>query len=51
MENNKKKRDVLFKIIATMLITIILIHVNANIVNALSFDWLNKEELSIQEIK
>lgn len=34
-----------------MLITIILIHVNANIVNALSFDWLNKEELSIQEIK
>lgn len=51
MENNEKKRDVLFKIIATMLITIILIHVNANIVNALSFDWLNKEELSIQEIK
>lgn len=51
MGNNEKKRDVLFKIIATMLITIILIHVNANIVNALSFDWLNKEELSIQEIK
>ena len=33
MDKNEIKRDIIFKIIATMLVTIILINVNANIVN------------------
>ena len=47
---NKKKRDVLFKIIATMLIAIIFIQVNINTVRAFSSGWTKEKELSIEEI-
>ncbi len=49
MEKKEKKRDVIFKIIATMLVTIILINVNANMVSALSFQWGKEKELSTEE--
>ena len=50
MEKKEKKRDVIFKIIATMLVTIILINVNANMVSALSFQCGKEKELSTEEI-
>ena len=50
MDKNEIKRDIIFKIIATMLVTIILINVNANIVNALSFNFGKKKEMTIEEI-